>query len=320
VTRKPPLALVGPTAAGKTRAALSIAEALDAEIVSVDAMLVYRGMEVGTAKPTREERARVPHHLLDLVDPGEPFSVARFQRLADQALSELAARRRSALLVSGGGLYWRAVADALEFPGTIPRVRLLLEAEAAVLGPEKMHRRLAEVDPSAAHRIEPSNIRRTVRALEVAAVTGRSFSSYAEAWERYPPQAVRVCGVELPRAVLYRRIEERVATMMPGLLEETRALLERGFGPFLIASQVIGYAEAVACLEGAVDQEEAAARTVRRTKALARRQMAWLRRDPRIRWFEAGEQGAPGIVDRFIEYLRGAGRERAGTTMALAEG
>jgi tRNA dimethylallyltransferase len=318
VNRKLPLALVGPTASGKTQAALPIAEALDAEIVCVDSMLVYRGMDVGTAKPTQDERAQVPHHLLDLVDPGDPFSVATFQWLAQQALSDVESRGRSALLVGGGGLYWRAVVDALEFPGTAPRVRLLLQAEAAVLGPAAMHRRLAEVDPPAAERIEPSNTRRTVRALEVAAVTGRSFSSFAGAWERYPPNAVRACGVEVPRPVLHRRIEERVEGMMPGLLAETRALVDRGFGPFLIASKVIGYAEAVGCLEGAIDEGEAAAQTVKRTKALARRQMAWLRRDPRIHWFAAGEEGAPGIVDRLIGHLRGAERG-AGTRLAGVE-
>lgn len=300
---RPLLALVGPTASGKTEASGPIARALGAEIVCVDSMLVYRGMDVGTAKPTVEDRSRVAHHLLDLADPAEPFSVARFQKLAGRAIRAIEARGRSALLVGGGGLYWRAVVDGLEFPGTVPVVRLMLEAEAAALGAETMHRRLVEVDPDAAHRIEPANVRRTVRALEVAAVTGRSFSSFAGAWARYPSDAVRAAGVQVPRAILGRRIEERVERMLPGLLTETRTLLGRGFRRFLTSSQAIGYAEALACLDGALTEGEAAAGTVRRTKALARRQMAWLRRDPRIRWFPAGEEGASGIVEELSDFL-----------------
>jgi tRNA dimethylallyltransferase len=302
---RPLLALVGPTASGKTEASVSVARDLEAEIVCVDSMLVYRGMDVGTAKPNAEDRYRVAHHLLDLADPAEPFSVARFQTLAGRAIRAIEARGRTALLVGGGGLYWRAVVDGLAFPGTVPGVRRLLEAEAAALGPGEMHRRLVEVDPVAAHRIEPANVRRTVRALEVAAVTGRSFSSFAGAWGRYPSGAVRAAGVQVPRAILGRRIEERVERMMAGLLAETRALLERGFRRFLTSSQAIGYAEAMACLDGVLTEREAAAGTVRRTKALARRQMAWLRRDPRIRWFPAGEEGASGIVEELSYYLSG---------------
>jgi tRNA dimethylallyltransferase len=297
--------LVGPTAAGKTEASVTIAEALGAEVVCVDSMLVYRGMDVGTAKPTRVQRLRVRHHLVDLADPSEPFSVARFQALAAEAIAEITGRGRESLLVSGGGLYWRAVVDDLEFPGTAPGVRSLLQAEAAVLGPLKMHRRLAEVDPSAARRIEPPNVRRTVRALEVAAVTGRSFSSFARAWDRYPPAAVRAAGVEISTADLHRRIEARVEGMMRGLLAETRLLLERGLRGFLTSSQAIGYAEAVGRLEGGLSEQEAFAGMVRRTKALARRQMAWLRRDPRIRWFRAGEEGAAGVVDEVTGFLAG---------------
>jgi tRNA dimethylallyltransferase len=300
---RPLLALVGPTASGKTEASVTIAQNLGAEIVCVDSMLVYRGMDVGTAKPTPDDRSRVAHHLLDLADPAEPFSVATFQTLAGQAIRAIEAGGRTALLVGGGGLYWRAVVDGLEFPGTVPGVRRLLETEATALGRGEMHRRLVEVDPIAALRIEPANVRRTVRALEVAAVTGRSFSSFAGAWEQYPMGAVRAAGVQVPRAILGRRIEERVERMMAGLLAETRALLERGFRRFLTSSQAIGYAEAMACLDGVLTEGEAASGAVRRTKALARRQMAWLRRDPRIRWFPAGEEGASGIVDELTDFL-----------------
>jgi tRNA dimethylallyltransferase len=309
VTPDTPLALVGPTASGKTEASLPLAEALGAEIVCVDSMLVYRGMDVGTAKPTAGDRRRVSHHLLDVAEPTEPFSVATFQRLARAAVLEIEARGCRVLLVGGGGLYYRAVVDGLAFPGTSRGTRALLEAEAVALGPEALHGRLSSFDPEAASRIGAGNARRTIRALEVAALTGRPFSHYYGEWSAYPEGAVRAAGIDLPRAVLHRRIEQRVHRTMPGLLEETSRLLERGSGRFLTSSQAIGYAEAVACLQGSMGQDEAAARTVRKTKALARRQMAWLRRDPRIRWFLAGEDGAVGVLDELIGYLRSDQRE-----------
>jgi tRNA dimethylallyltransferase len=300
-------ALVGPTASGKTEASLSLAEALGAEIVCADSMLVYRGMDVGTAKPSAAERVRVPHHLIDLVDPAEPFSVAAFQKAARRALEDLAERKRPALLVGGSGLYVRAVVDELDFPGTLPGTRRLLEAEELGVGAEGLHRRLASFDPAAAARIEPGNVRRTVRALEVAAITGRPFSTFAASWKAYPRGRVRAAGIDLPRDVLHHRIENRVQMMMPRLLDEVGVLLEKGFGGFLTSSQAIGYAEAVACLEGQVSQAEAAAATIRRTKALARRQLAWFRRDPRVTWFRSGNEGAAGVVDELLEYLVAGG-------------
>lgn len=301
---RPPLALVAPTASGKTEAALVLAPALDAEIVSVDSMLVYRGMDVGTAKPTVVQRARVPHHLVDLADPSQAFSVALFQRLARTAVTHIEALGRRVLLVGGTGLYYRSVVDGLTFPGTEPGVRGLLEAEAKVMGPAALHRRLASFDPDAAARMEPTNGRRVIRALEVAALTGTPFSAHARALDAYPAGAVVAAGVEIPRPVLHRRIEARVEGMMPGLLDETRVLVARGFAGFLTSTQAIGYAEAAACLQGSISMNEAAARTIRRTKALARRQMAWFRRDPRIRWFAAGEEGAAGIVDGLLRFFR----------------
>jgi tRNA dimethylallyltransferase len=312
------LAVVGPTASGKTDASIAVALALDAEIVCVDSMLVYRGMDVGTAKPTAEQRGRVAHHLLDLAEPTQGFSVARFQELAGQVTAQCRARGHQVLLVGGGGLYYRAVVDDLAFPGTGAGTRALLEAEAAALGPETLYRRLVRLDPAAASRIEPRNARRTVRALEVAALTGRRFSDHYRSWGRYPAAAVRAAGVDVDRASLHRRIERRVEAMMPGLLTETRGLLDRGSGPFLTSSQTIGYAEAASCLQGGMSEAEAAAVTIRRTKGLARRQMAWLRRDPRIRWFAAGEGGADDIVDDVIEHLRGSNRRPAAPSLAGA--
>jgi tRNA dimethylallyltransferase len=301
------LAIVGPTASGKSQTAVAAAEALGSEIVSVDSMLVYRGLDVGTAKPPAADRERVRHHLIDIAEPQEAFSVARYQCLAREAIGGIRARGHTALLVGGSGLYFRAVVDDLEFPGTAPAARAGLEAEAAVVGAERLHARLAATDPVAAARIEPGNVRRTVRALEVAAITGRPFSSFAEAWDRYPAGRVRAVGIDLPRDVLSARIEARVRAMLGGgFLDEVRALIDRGLFGWLTSSRAIGYAEFARHLRGELSLEEAVGGTLKRTRALARRQLAWFRRDPRIRWFEAGEDGAGAIVDELVEYLRGA--------------
>lgn len=297
-----PLALVGPTASGKTAASIELARRLDAEVVLIDSMTVYRGMDIGTAKPPAAERRGVPHHLVDVADPSQPFSVAEFQRLAAEALDEIRSRGRLPLLVGGTGLYYRAVVDELEFPGTDPTLRASLEAEADAVGVGQLHRRLTETDPAAAAKMEPSNRRRVIRALEVAALTGRRFSSYAESWGRYPRERVRAAGVKVPPDVLRSRIEERARGQLEGgLLEETRKLLEGGAGPLLTASQAIGYAEAAEHLSGGITIEEALEKMVRRTKALARRQMAWFRRDPRIKWFEG--DSATEVIDRIEEHF-----------------
>jgi tRNA dimethylallyltransferase len=299
-------ALVGPTASGKTEASLALARRLDAEILLVDSMTVYRGMDVGTAKPTPEERSVVRHHLVDLADPTEPYSVAAFQRAARVAEASIAARGKGALLVGGSGLYYRAVVDDLEFPVTDRPTRRALEAEAGALGPKALYERLRGLDPEAAARIEPRNARRTVRALEVAAVTGRPFSSFRRGWERYPQGRVRAAGVAIEPEVLGRRIDARVGAMLDGgLVDEVRRLLVGGFGPFLTSSQAIGYLEVAEHLEGRLDGEEMRRRILRRTRELARRQMAWFRRDPRIRWFRIGEEGAVGAVEEIGEYLSG---------------
>lgn len=301
-----PLAMVGPTASGKTEASILLARRLGAEIVLVDSVTVYRGMDIGTAKPSPEERAGVPHHLLDVAEPAEPFSVATFQALARVALAGIRNRGRPALLVGGSGLYYRAVVDDLEFPGTDPGVRGALQAEAAALGPEALHRRLAGFDPMAAARMDPSNARRAVRALEVAALTGRPFSSFAGIWDRYPDNRVCAAGVTMPPDILRARIEARVRRQIDeGLVDEVRGLLDRGLGRFVTASQAIGYLEVAEHLSGRYGLDEATERIVRRTRNLARRQMAWFRRDPRIRWFEAGSEGAAALVDEIEERYLG---------------
>lgn len=304
---EPFLALVGPTASGKTEAALQVAEALGAEILSIDSMLVYRGMDVGTAKPTAEQRARIPHHLLDLVEPSQAFSVAAFQAAAREAADDVRHRGPRPLLVGGSGLYFRAVVDDLEFPGTDAEIRGTLEGEASVLGADRMYRRLAEMDPLAASKIEPGNVRRTVRALEVAAMMGKPFSSYAAAWESYPPDRVRAAGVGLTPEHLAGRVESRVNEMLAaGWLEEVEKLIAAGFGGWLTSTQAIGYAELARHLEHRLSLEDAVQQTLKRTRKLARRQMAWFRRDPRIRWFDAGEEGASGVVGDVVAYLEDA--------------
>ncbi len=280
----PVLALVGPTAAGKTELALAVAERLGAEVVSADAMLVYRGMDIGTAKPTPEERGRVPHHLVDLVDPGEEFSVARFQPLARAAIAEVLGRGRVPLLVGGSGLYFQAVVDEFVFPPTDPALRARLETEAAEVGLPELYRRLAEADPPAAAKIQPGNLRRTVRALEVMELTGRPFSSFRVAMDA-PVSRYRltVLGLDPGTELLRARVAERVEAMAEaGLVEEVRRLAGQPLSR--TARQALGYKELLDAMEQGTPVSEALEAVVRRTRAYARRQLAWFRRDPRVRW------------------------------------
>jgi tRNA dimethylallyltransferase len=300
----PLLALVGPTATGKTEAGIALARRLGAEICSIDSMLVYRGMDVGTAKPTSEQRALVPHHLLDLAEPSERFTVARFQEAAAEAIDGVRARGNRVLLVGGSGLYFRGVVDELVFPGEDVATRALLDAEAATVGAELLYERLADLDPVAAERIEPRNVRRIVRALEVPAITGRPFSEFGRAWERRDPERVRAAGVRTSTEALASRIAARVSAMFAaGWLDEVRGLVERGFGSWLTSTQAIGYSELARHLAGRLSLEEAWEGTVRRTKELARRQMAWFSRDPRVRWFDVGEAGATEALEPIHRYL-----------------
>jgi len=282
------LALVGPTASGKSALALEAARRLpDVELVTVDSMQVYRGMDVGTAKPTAAEQAEVPHHLLDLADPSEDFSLTRFQAAAAAALADIEARGKRALLVGGTGLYLRAVVDRLDVPGQFPEVRADLDADPDTEG---LHRRLAELDPVAAGRMEPTNRRRVVRALEVTLGSGRPFSSFGPGLEAHPTTSVRMLGVWLPRPVIAARIASRVDEMVDaGLVEEVRALAARPHGLSRTARQALGYREVLKHVEDGIPLAEALDETVRRTRTFARRQRVWFRRDPRITWFGAAE-------------------------------
>lgn len=292
------VALVGPTASGKSAIALAVAARCpDVEIVSVDAMQVYRGMDIGTAKPSVAERAAVPHHLIDVADPSEDYAVARYQRDAFAALDDIARRGRRALLVGGTGLYLRAVVDRLEIPGQFPEVRAELEREPDTVA---LHRRLTELDPVAAGRMEPTNRRRVVRALEVTLGSGRPFSSFGPGLEAYGPTPFRIVGLDLPRPLLDERIDARYdAQVEAGLLDEVRRLAR---GPLSrTARQALGYKELLDHLAGRCSFDDALGLARLRTRRFARRQQRWFRRDPRIRWVDAENPAA--AIDAVLEEL-----------------
>jgi tRNA dimethylallyltransferase len=284
--------LVGCTASGKSTVALELARRLAAagdgrpvEVVCVDSMQVYRGMDIGTAKPTVAEQSEVRHHLLDLVEPHEDFTVTRYQAAAGPALAAIEARGARALFVGGTGLYFRALVDGLTPPGQFPEVRQELDADPDTAS---LHRRLHHVDPLAASRMTASNRRRVVRALEVSLGSGRPFSSFGPGMATFAPTTVRIAGLWLPRPVVAERIEARFRAMMAGgLVDEVRGLAGRGMSR--TARQALGYREVLGCVEDGDPLAEAAAEAIRRTKAFARRQRVWWRRDPRITWYGATE-------------------------------
>ena len=280
-------ALIGPTGVGKSAISLEVAEQLDAEIVAVDAFTVYRGMDIGTAKPTAAEQTRVRHHLVDVLAPSEICTVEWFQSAARAAIDDVLARGRVPLLVGGSGLYFRAVVDPLEFPPTDPAVRAEI-AGRYVHDPSQAHRDLAAVDPDAAQRIDPANVRRSVRALEVIALTGRPFSDWRRAWEDYASvyPGLRVVGVAIDRADLAHRIDQRVDAMLAaGWVEECERLRTQELSA--TARQAIGYGELFAHLDGQITIEDAAEQIKVRTRQFATRQDRWFRRDPRVEWVAA---------------------------------
>ena len=280
------VAVVGATAAGKTALSLDLAERLGGEVVNTDAMQVYRGMDVGTAKVPVAERRGIPHHLLDLLDVTEPATVAEFQSLARAVVEDCRARGVTPVLVGGSALYTRAVLDGFEFPGTDPAVRSRLEADLADVGSGALHRRLADVDPEAAARIEPANGRRVVRALEVVELTGRPFAATLPDRTYVYPGTVQV-GVRIPRPVLDARVEERVRRMWDaGLVEEVRRLAGQGLREGRTAHRALGYRQVLEFLDGEYSEAEALERTVVGTRRFARRQESWFSRDDRITWVD----------------------------------
>ncbi|MEU5581548.1 tRNA (adenosine(37)-N6)-dimethylallyltransferase MiaA [Streptomyces huasconensis] len=277
------IAVVGPTAAGKSDLGVFLAQRLGGEVVNADSMQLYRGMDIGTAKLTPEERDGVPHHLLDIWDVTEAASVAEYQKLARAHIDRLLAAGRWPILVGGSGLYVRGAVDHLEFPGTDPAVRARLEEELALSGPGALHARLAAADPGAAQAILPSNGRRIVRALEVIEITGKPFTANLPRHESVY-DTVQI-GVDVARPELDERIAMRVDRMWDaGLVDEVRALEARGLREGLTASRALGYQQVLAALAGECTEEEARAETVRATKRFARRQDSWFRRDPRVHW------------------------------------
>lgn len=288
------IAVVGPTATGKSELALDLADALgdgpaSSEIVGADASQLYRGMDVGTAKLPLDERRGYPHHQIDVLDVTQEASVAAYQRHARADLAAIEARGRRALIVGGSGLYVRAVTDALDVPGTDPAVRAGLEERARAEGTRALWEEMAAVDPLSAQRIGESDTRRIVRALEVLAVTGRPFSATLPRYEDLAPTIH--LALRPPREALNARINARAAAMFrpasgPGLIEETQGLIGAGLREGPTASRAIGYAQALAVIDGAMAIDEAIDATAAATRQLASRQLKWFRRDPRIHWID----------------------------------
>jgi len=282
-----PIAIVGPTATGKSALAIALAEQLGGEVINADAMQLYRGMDIGTAKVTEDERRGVPHHLLDVLDVTETASVAAYQRDARARIERLLADNRVPILVGGSGLYVRAVLDELDFPGTDPDIRTRLEQELAASSAEHLHERLTKLDPVAAAAILPSNGRRVVRALEVIELTGRPFSATMPRPGPARYDTVQI-GLDLDTEELDRRVEERVERMFAdGLVEEVRRLEKEGLRIGRTASRALGYQQVLDQLDADHDMAEAAAVTAQATRRFVRRQRSWFRRDKRIHWLDA---------------------------------
>ena len=292
--------IAGPTAAGKSALAVALARryqatGLAAEIINADAMLVYRGMDIGTAKPTAAERGGVTHHLIDILDVRETATVADFQQLARAQVDACRAQDVVPILVGGSALYLRAILDDFQFPGTDPAVRAELEAELAHIGSAALHGRLAGIDPEAAARMEPNNGRRVVRALEVIRLTGAPYHAALPAWEYLLPDVVQV-GLRLDRPTLDARIALRVDQMWAaGFVDEVRRLSEHGLREGVTASRALGYRQILRFLDGDLEESQAREQTVFGTRRFARRQDSWFRRDHRVHWLDHAD---PRLVDR----------------------
>ena len=297
--------IVGPTAVGKTEISIRLAERLGGEIVSADSRLFYRGMDIGTAKPAREERLRIPHHLIDVADPDETWSLAVFQHAAADAIADILGRGKLPFLVGGTGQYIHAVTHGWAPPATEPdtRMRWVLEELAKERGNDWLHQRLANLDPAAAEAIDPRNLRRMVRALEVVFATGRRFSD--QRGQGDSPYRLLTIGLIRPRPELYLRVDARIEAMFSaGLLEEVRTQLAQGYSPDLPTMSAIGYRECVAVIRGEMSLEEAKVSMRRLTRTFVRRQANWFKReDAEIHWFEAGETKLDEIERRIRIFL-----------------
>ena len=299
------IAVVGPTAAGKSDLGVFLAQHLGGEVVNADSMQLYRGMDIGTAKLDQAERGGVPHRLLDIWPVTETASVAEYQRLARAEIDRLLAEGRTPVLVGGSGLYVRGAVDHLDFPGTDPEVRARLEEELAAHGPGPLHTRLAAADPEAAAAILPGNGRRIVRALEVIEITGRPFTANLPRHDSVY-DTVQI-GVDVARPELDARIADRVDRMWAaGLVDEVRALEAEGLREGRTASRALGYQQVLAALAGECTDQEARAETVRATKRFARRQDSWFRRDPRVHWLSGAAADRGELPGRALSLLERA--------------
>lgn len=299
-----PVVIVGPTATGKSELAVTLARELGGEVINADAMQLYRGMDIGTAKITVDQQRGIPHHLLDVLDVTETASVAAYQRDARAIVERLLAQGKVPVLVGGSGLYVQAVVDDLRFPGTDPRVRARLAAEAELVGPAALHARLAGHDPVAANAILPTNARRIVRALEVIEITGRPFSATMP--RPGPPRYGAVLiGIDRDVAELDERVDQRVDRMFAaGLVDEVRLLAGKGLREGRTASRALGYQQVLAALDGDLDFEAAADATKRATRRFVRRQRSWFRRDNRIHWFTGSDQD---VAERMLSVVAKVG-------------
>ncbi len=302
--KSPLICLVGPTAVGKTEIAIQLAQQLDAEIVSLDSRQIYREMDIGTAKPTADQQRAIPHHLIDCVDVDQPFSVAEYQRLADVTIAEIWERSKRVMAVGGAGLYFRGIIDGLfDGPGADVEIRAKLQREADEHGNVALHERLRQCDPEAADRVHPNNLVRVIRALEVYELTGKPISALQQQWKMEEPRySFRAFGLDMPREVLYRRIEDRVDLMVEaGLVEEVKGLLDRGYPRNCVAMQSFGYKELIDYVDGVRTLDEAIALLKQNTRRFAKRQLTWFRNDPRIEWIDISRfSSVEGIVDNLL--------------------
>jgi tRNA dimethylallyltransferase len=299
------LAIVGPTAAGKSAVGLEVALRAGGEIVSADSMQVYRGLDIGTAKPGPAELDLVPHHLINVADPLEHFSVAAYQQIARAAVEDISKRGRLPVVVGGTGLYVRALLHHYDFsaPGADPKARAALEQRAIAGGPALLHSELSRVDPPAAARIHPNDTLRLVRALEVWQATGRRISDSWRGFDDFVYDALLV-GLRLAPVELYSRIDRRVEQMLKsGLVEEVRGLVGRGYSAALIAGQALGYKEIVAYLEGLISLPEAVNQVKLATRRYAKRQMTWFRREPGVTWLDASGMSTGSLADQVVALM-----------------
>jgi tRNA dimethylallyltransferase len=304
MSKSPLILIIGPTAVGKTEFAIQLAERMNGEIVSADSRLFYRGMDIGTAKPTREELARVPHHLIDISNPDEILSLAIFQQKATGIIADIHARNKLPFFVGGTGQYIRAVTQGWSPPEVEPdeRLRAELERMKEERGLRWLHDRLKTLDPEAAEKIDARNFRRTIRALEVIMTTRRKFSE--QRGQSESPYHLITVGLTRPRAELYKRVDQRIDMMFAnGFIDEVRALLAKGYSPSLPTMSAIGYRECIRVIHGELNEEQAKAEIRRATRIFVRRQANWFKEsDPNIKWFKVEEE----IVGTIESYIRGA--------------